>query len=439
MATTSPAASELQPVQEQPVEAPRSPEEHSVDRASGEFETAKVFVQEHAAESLQTIQQFGEIANDNEIPEAGAEAAVVTETAKNEISAAAQHAEAQIVTEVNPLPPAVESQQPPSPEGEMKLKELEGVADQARARMSEIFAKLMEMKASGNVLDAGEYETYKKMLDEDPVLNGFVQKLQQEFANEQNDGTVRARAAQIAGEFAEGAQNQQAFAEQMARRGAESLTPGVETTRADAAAGAEAPVEKTTEALDAEEGPVLQGLRAQATELAASMKAAMSFGNFELFDNSLVRLIDVKRQMLIGLMALSNPSDRQKQTIDRLVPEIASLEKEKEIRVETAELKELEKEKKKIEAEIKLFSGGEGEVQTETKKRLSEVEKKIAEKNQKIASLHGQRAAIGSLSGGVETSINPGDVVDNVADTVGKGILDPSQAGLKILDKIIGS
>lgn len=439
MASSSAAASENLPVQERSNETVSSPEATDVDRASGEYETAAAFVQEQATQTIHELQRFSEIANDNEFPEAGAEAATAAEAAKTEISAVAQKTESQIAAEIRPLPPTVQMETVKTPETEAKLTELESVADQARVRMSEIFAKLMEMKASGNKLDAGEYEAYKKMLDEDPMLNGFVQKLQSQFNNEGNDGSVRARAAQLASEFAEGAQNQQSFAEQMARAGAEKVAsaPGAEVAVSAEAAGSE----KANEApVDANEGPALQGLRGQATVLAAEMKYAMSIGNFELFDKSLEKLLEAKRQLLVGLMGLSNISDRQKLQINRLVPEIASLEKEKEIRVEMAELKELEKEKKKIEAEVEM-STREGKVEetAHAKERLAEVQKKIDGKNRQITAVRGQLADLDKLSGtGDIQSIHPGDAVAGVADTIGKSILDPGEAGLKILDKVIG-
>lgn len=117
------------------------------------------------------------------------------------------------------------------PVGE-QIKKIDSLAEGAKQRMRELYQSLMKMKESGGELDEKELEVYKQMVDNDQVLNDFVEAMQMEFRNDQNEGSVRARAAQFASEFALGARSQMAYAEALARKPVPP--PAVETTPAAA-------------------------------------------------------------------------------------------------------------------------------------------------------------------------------------------------------------
>ena len=131
----------------------------------------------------------------------------------------------------------------PSPEEQ--LRSLEQSAESAKQRMRELYESLMKMKESGGELDQEELAEYIRSLDEDAVLNAFVQKMQSEFRNTKNTDATRARAAQLAEEFARGARAQVAYAEGI-------VTPKQKPAEAPSAKPPEAEAPKPREASEAE-------------------------------------------------------------------------------------------------------------------------------------------------------------------------------------------
>ncbi|MCC7357612.1 hypothetical protein IT408_03860 [Candidatus Uhrbacteria bacterium] len=129
---------------------------------------------------------------------------------------------------------------------EKQMRTLERSAESAKLRMRELYDDLMKMKESGGELDESELEAYKQMLDSDEVLNAFVEKMQSEFNNPKNDASVRARAAQYAIDFAQGARAQLAHAEGIVNK---PKTKVQEQTAAHSSVTPESPVatEKTGE------------------------------------------------------------------------------------------------------------------------------------------------------------------------------------------------
>lgn len=131
----------------------------------------------------------------------------------------------------------------PSPEEQ--LRSLEQSAESAKQRMRELYESLMKMKESGGELDQEELADYIRALDEDAMLNAFVQKMQSEFRNTKNSDATRARAAQLADEFARGARAQVAYAEGI-------VTPKQKPAEAPPAASSEAETSKSREVSEAE-------------------------------------------------------------------------------------------------------------------------------------------------------------------------------------------
>lgn len=190
-----------------------------------------------AAKELAAMSQAAQIADDPEAAAANQEIAQADLAARQQLDAAKAEASQELEqTEQVAVSPKVDVagalegdsvktvEQSVLPVGE-QIKKIDGLAEQAKSRMHELYQTLMKMKASGGELDEKELEVYKEMVDNDAVLNGFVEAMQLEFQNDQNEGSVRARAAQYASEFALGARSQLAYAEAIASRPKQEPVP----------------------------------------------------------------------------------------------------------------------------------------------------------------------------------------------------------------------
>ncbi len=163
--------------------------------------------------------------------EAGIASGVETQQQSEQAPPQEPKVESQPSSEPQPeAPPAAKKESYPSPE--QQLQSLEKSAESAKQRMRELYEGLMKMKESGGELDQEELAEYIRALDEDAVLNAFVNNMQAEFRNTKNTEATRARAAQLADEFARGARAQVAYAEGI-------VTP--KSKPAEAASKAEAP------------------------------------------------------------------------------------------------------------------------------------------------------------------------------------------------------